>query len=129
MEQAIAKLKLARNLPNDQNELLDNLALKGSKSSLCRIQLYIKVIMFQKQEFLLPKSQCTHLGVVFACCKARHASYSHNLDAGGKAAQTGPEQKSSIAKYMELLWFLNNFGLLMHVHALSYRIANFHLFL
>ena len=59
---------------DDQNVLLDHLALKGSKSSLCRIQLDMKVVMFQKQKFLVPKSQCTHLAVVGACCKTHRAS-------------------------------------------------------
>ena len=42
-------LELARSLPNDQNGLLDHLALKGSKSPLCQVQLCIKVVPFQKQ--------------------------------------------------------------------------------
>ena len=94
----MTKLKVARSLPNDQNGLLDHLALNSSKSSLCQLQLCIKVVIFQKQKIWDAKSQCTHLAVVSACCKAHHASYKHNLDAGGKAAQTDPGRKSSIAK-------------------------------
>ena len=45
-------LELARSLPNDQNELLDNLALKGSKSSFCQVQLCIKVVLFFKSIIL-----------------------------------------------------------------------------
>ena len=48
---------------NDQNGLLDHLALKGSKSSLCQVQLCIKVVPFQKQEFWVPKSQCIPPGL------------------------------------------------------------------
>ena len=98
VEQAITKLKVARSLPNDQNGLLDHLALNNSKSPLCQLQLCIKVVLFQKQKIWDAKSQCTHPDVVSACCKAHHASYKHNLNAGGKAAQTGPGRKSSIAK-------------------------------
>ena len=98
VEQAITKLKVARSLPNDQNGLLDHLALNNSKSSLCQLQRCIKVVLFQRQEFWDAKSQCTHLGVVFACCKTHRASYKHNLNAAGNVAQTGPERKSSIAK-------------------------------
>ena len=124
----MTKLKVARSLPNDQNGLLDHLALISSKSSLCQLQLCIKVVLFQKQKIKDAKSQCTHLGIVSACCKADHASYKHNLDAGGKAAQTGPGRKSTIAKIYEItLFFLTNFGLLMHVDALSYRIVDFSL--
>ena len=50
---------------NDRNGLLDHLALKASKSSLCQVQLCIKVVPFQKQEFWVPKSQCISLG--WAC--------------------------------------------------------------
>ena len=39
-------LEFARSLPNYQNGLLDHLALKGSKSSLCQVQFCIKVVPF-----------------------------------------------------------------------------------
>ena len=39
-------LELVRSLPDDQNGLLDHLALKGSKSSFCQVQLCIKVVLF-----------------------------------------------------------------------------------
>ena len=55
----------SRSWRNGQNGLFDHLVVKGSKSQLCQVQLCIKVVPFQKQEFWVPKSQCISLG--WAC--------------------------------------------------------------
>ena len=46
----------------------------------------------------------------------------------GKQLRPAQDGNPALQKYMELLWFfLKNFGLLMHVDALSYRIVDFSL--
>ena len=127
VEHAITKLKVARSLPNDQNGLLDHLALNSSKSSLCQLQLCING----------PLSKAKNLGRQIAMhtpwnsfCMLQSPPRIIQIQLGCRRECSSDRPRTEI-KHCKNIWnycgFLKNFGLLMHVDALSYRIVDFSL--
>ena len=62
LERLDCSFELARSLPNDQNGLLDHLALKGSKSCFVKYSFVLKWIFFKSKNSRSPNRNVYALG-------------------------------------------------------------------